>query len=127
GQFDEELEELRQKIEAKAREEAEKYGLGCEFSYRDSVPALMNHGESAEKVRRAAKKLGRGLVEVGAPARGSEDFAWFTRRTRGAMFWVGAGEDRSPIHTAEFDFNDEIIPAVVDLYRALADEPLSKS
>ena len=38
------------------------------------------------------------------------------------MFWVGAGEGWSPIHTPEFDFNNEIIPTVVDLYRALADE-----
>jgi metal-dependent amidase/aminoacylase/carboxypeptidase family protein len=42
------------------------------------------------------------------------------------MFWVGAGEDWPPIHTAEFDFNDRIIPVVVDLYRALADEALAK-
>jgi amidohydrolase len=125
GQFDEELEGLRQKIEDKAGEEAEKYGLGCEFSFRDSVPALSNHRGSAEKILRAAKKLGLDTVEAEAPARGSEDFAWFTRRTRGAMFWVGAGEDRAPIHTAGFDFNDEIIPTVVDLYRALADEALS--
>jgi amidohydrolase len=127
SQFDEELEELRQRIEGKAREEAGKYGLECNFSFRDSVPALLNHCESAGKVRRAAKSLGFSLLEVGAPARGSEDFAWFTRRTRGAMFWVGAGEGRAPIHTAEFDFNDEIIPAVVDMYRALADEPPSES
>jgi amidohydrolase len=124
GQFDEELEELRRKIEDTTREEAGRYGLGYEFSFRDSVPALLNHSGSAEKVRRAAKALGLTLVEAGAPARGSEDFAWFTRRTRGAMFWVGAGEGRAPIHTAEFDFNDEIIPAAADLYRALADEPL---
>jgi amidohydrolase len=124
SQFDEELEELRRKIEGKARKEAADYGLECEFFFRDSVPALLNHSESAGKVRRAAGHLGFTLLEAGAPSRGSEDFAWFTRRTRGAMFWVGAGEGRSPIHTAEFDFNDEIIPAVVDLYRALAEEPL---
>jgi metal-dependent amidase/aminoacylase/carboxypeptidase family protein len=124
SQFDHELEELKQKIEGKAREEAERYGLEYEFSFRDSVPALHNHRESAAKVHQAAQRLGFTTVDVGAPSRGSEDFAWYTKRTRGAMFWVGAGEDRSPIHTAQFDFNDEIIPTVVDLYRALLDEPL---
>jgi amidohydrolase len=119
--FDEELDILRQKIEARAREEADKYGLECAFSFRDSAPALLNHGESAARVRRAAEKLGLSLVKVEAPSRGSEDFAWFTRRTKGAMFWVGAGEG-PPLHTAEFDFNDRIIPTVADLYRALADE-----
>jgi amidohydrolase len=123
GQFDSELEELKRKIERKTAEEAERHGLTCGFEFRDSVPALHNHRESAAKVRRAARRLGFTTLEPGAPARGSEDFAWYTRRTRGAMFWVGAGEGRAPIHTAQFDFNDEIIPTVVDLYRALADEP----
>jgi amidohydrolase len=127
AQFDDELEELRQKIEAKAGEEAAKYGLDCDFSFRNSVPALMNHSESAEKVRRAAGKLGLKVLETKIPSRGAEDFAWFTRRTRGAMFWVGAGEDRAPIHTVGFDFNDAIIPTVADLFRALLDEPLSNS
>jgi amidohydrolase len=127
AEFDSELEELRQKIEGKTREEAERRSLECEFSFCDSVPALHNHSESAAKVQRAARRLGFTMVEVGTPARGSEDFAWYTKRTRGAMFWVGAGEDRSPIHTPAFDFNDEIIPTVVDLYRALAEEPCSKT
>jgi amidohydrolase len=127
AEFDGELEELRHNIEEKTREAAERHGLEYEFSFRDSVPTLHNHSESAAKVRQAARRLGFTTVEVGAPARGSEDFAWYTKRTRGAMFWVGAGEERSPIHTAGFDFNDEIIPTVVDLYRALAEEPCSTS
>ncbi|MDR0719884.1 MAG: amidohydrolase [Treponema sp.] len=123
SQFDIELEELRKRIEEKTREKAEHYGLKYGFDFRDSVPALHNHRESAAKVRGAARRLGLSTLEVDGPARGSEDFAWYTKRTRGAMFWVGAGEERSPIHSPEFDFNDEIIPTVVDLYRALADEP----
>jgi amidohydrolase len=122
GQFDEELEELREKIEGKTRERAKFYGLEYGFEFRDRVPALRNHRESAARVRRAAQRLGLTTLNLDSPARGSEDFAWYTKRTRGAMFWVGAGTDRSPIHTAQFDFNDEIIPTVVDLYRALVDE-----
>ncbi|MDR1176891.1 MAG: amidohydrolase [Treponema sp.] len=122
GQFDDELEKLRQKIEAGAREEAGRYGLEYGVSFRDSVPATVNHRESADKVRRAAKRLGLTVLEADAPTRGSEDFAWFLRHTRGAMFAVGAGEDRAPIHTAQFDFNDEIIPTVVDLFTALLNE-----
>jgi amidohydrolase len=122
GQFDGELEALRQKIEDKTREQAARYGLEYDFSFRDSVPAAVNHAESAGKVRRAAKGLGLTLLEGDALSRGSEDFGWFTKRTRGAMFWVGAGEGRAPIHTVQFDFNDGIIPTVVDLYMALTDE-----
>ncbi|MDR2782817.1 MAG: amidohydrolase [Treponema sp.] len=122
SQFDEDLDELRQRIERKTREEADKYKLNYSFSFRDNVPSTFNHKESADKMRRAAKKLGLGVLEADAPIRGSEDFAWFTKRIQGAMCGVGLGVDRAPIHTPQFDFNDEIIPAVVDLFRALLDE-----
>ena len=122
SQFDDELAALRQKIEDRAGEQAARYGLEYDFSFRDDVPATVNHKESTDKVRRAAKRLGLTLLEGDAPTRGSEDFGWFLRQTRGAMFGVGAGEDRSPIHTAQFDFNDEIIPTVVDVFTALLDE-----
>jgi amidohydrolase len=122
GQFDDEMEKLRQRIEGKAREQAAFYGLECGFSFRDGVPATVNHRESAGKVRRAAKRQGFPLLEADTPLRGSEDFAWFLRRTRGALFGVGTGEGRSPLHSAQFDFNDDIIPTVVDLFTALLDE-----
>jgi amidohydrolase len=122
SQFDEELDDLRQRIEDKTREEAGKYGLKYTFSFRDNVPATFNHKESADKMRRTAKKLGLDVLEAPLPIRGSEDFAWFTKRTKGAMCGVGLGVDRAPIHTAQFDFNDEIIPAVVDFFRALLSE-----
>ncbi|MDR1220286.1 MAG: amidohydrolase [Treponema sp.] len=122
SQFDEDLDELRRRIEDKTREESDTYGLTYSFSFRDNVPATFNHKESADKMRRAAKKLGLDVLEVDMPIRGSEDFAWFTKRTKGAMCGVGLGTDRAPIHTAQFDFNDEIIPAVADFFRALLDE-----
>jgi metal-dependent amidase/aminoacylase/carboxypeptidase family protein len=122
SQFDHELEELRQRIQDKTRELAAQYGLGYDFSFRDSVPATVNHKESADKIRRAAKRLGLKVLEADNPTRGSEDFAWFLKRTQGALCGVGIGEDRAPIHTGGFDFNDAVIPGVVDLFRALLDE-----
>lgn len=122
GELDSELDELRRRIEGKAVELAEKYGLSHDFSLKDNVPANVNHKESMDKARRAAKRLGLALLEAAEPSRGSEDFGWFTRRTKGGMFWLGAGEDRAPIHTSEFDFNDGIIPAVSDMYMALLSE-----
>ncbi|MDR1399118.1 MAG: amidohydrolase [Treponema sp.] len=122
SQFDEDLDELRQRIQDKTMKEAQIYGIKYSFSFRDNVPATFNHKESADKMRRAAKKLGLAILEADAPIRGSEDFAWFTKRTKGAMCGVGLGVHRAPIHTAQFDFNDGIIPAVVDFFRVLLDE-----
>lgn len=121
ARFDDELDALRQSIEKKAREEAERWGLGLEVSLEDSVPAAVNHPDSAAKVRSAARSLGLSVLEGDSLSRGSEDFGWFTKKTPGALFWLGAGEGRAPIHTPEYDFNDDIIPTAVDLFGALID------
>ena len=122
SQFDDDLDALRQNIKRKVKGLAARYGLEYVASFRDSVPAVVNHRESTDKVRRAAKRLGLALWEADTPTRGSEDFAWFLKRTQGGMYAVGAGVDRAPIHTAAFDFNDAVIPTAVDLFRALIDE-----
>jgi amidohydrolase len=120
GEHDVEMDALKQKLEAKTKELAERDGLEYDISYCDSFFATVSHKESNDKVRRAAKELGLVVQEGDQPSRGSEDFGCFTRRTRGSFFWVGCGEDRSGIHTAEYDFNDAIIPTVTDLYMAVA-------
>ncbi|MDR2052930.1 MAG: amidohydrolase [Treponema sp.] len=122
GEYDEEMDALKRKLEDKAKEQAEKYGLEYDISYRDSFFATVSHKASTGKVRRAAQKLGLLLLEGDRPARGSEDFGAFTRHIPGAFFSVGCGEARPAIHTAEYDFNDAIIPTVVDMYMTIAKE-----
>jgi amidohydrolase len=120
GEYDEEMDALKRKLEDKVKEQAEKYGLEYDISYRDSFFATVSHKASTGKVRGAAKELGLLLLEGDRPSRGSEDFGAFTRRTQGAFFSVGCGEARSGIHTGEYDFNDAIIPTVVDIYTIIA-------
>jgi amidohydrolase len=120
GEYDEELEALKRRLEEKTKEQAERYGLDYDVSYCDSFFATVSHKESNDKIREAAKELRLTVLEGDKPARGSEDFGCFTRHTHGAFFWVGSGENRPNIHTAEYDFNDAIIPTVVDLFLAIA-------
>jgi amidohydrolase len=121
GEHDEELDILKKNLEERIKEQAGQYGLEYDISYCDSFFAAVSHKESNDKVRKAAKNLGLVVLEGDKPSRGSEDFGAFTRRTKGALFWVGCGETRSGIHTAEYDFNDAIIPTVVDIYMAIAE------
>jgi amidohydrolase len=120
GEYDDEMDALKRKLEDKAKEQAEKYGLEYDIRYYDSFSATISHKASTDKVRKAAKELGLLLLEGDKPSRGSEDFGAFTRCTGGAFFSVGCGETHPGIHTVEYDFNDAIIPTVVDLYMAIA-------
>jgi metal-dependent amidase/aminoacylase/carboxypeptidase family protein len=119
GEYDDELEMVKHKLEEKTKEQAKRYGLEYSMSFCDTFSATVSHKESTDKVRRAAKELGLTLLEEDRPSRGSEDFGCFTRRTGGAFFFVGCGENHPAIHTAEYDFDDGIIPTVADLYTAL--------
>jgi amidohydrolase len=119
AEYDGELEKLRQKLEGKTRELAEKDGLEYGISFRDTFSSTVNHKESADKLRRAAKGLGLTVLEGDRPTRGSEDFGRFTQRSPGAFFSMGCGENHAPLHTAAYDFDDRIIATVVDLYTAL--------
>jgi metal-dependent amidase/aminoacylase/carboxypeptidase family protein len=118
-EHDEELDVLKQKLIDKTKALAERDGLEYDFSYCDSFFATVSHKESNDKVRKAAEGLGLAVLD-GQLSRGSEDFGCYTKRTRGSFFWVGAGENRPGIHTAEYDFNDALIPSVVDLFMAIA-------
>ena len=50
------------------------------------------------------------VIEFSTPQIAAEDFSEYLYRVPGCFFLVGAGENSSPVHTAEFDFPDDIIP-----------------
>jgi metal-dependent amidase/aminoacylase/carboxypeptidase family protein len=116
AESDEELAALTDDIKNCANAAAKKYGLSVEFSYRDHFPANVNDAGAFAKIKKAAANLKLQMIEMPEPIRGSEDFGWFSTVTPAAMFALGAGEDRPGIHTPDFDFNDAILPTVVDMY-----------
>ena len=119
AQYQEELDALQDALLALARAQAERYGLTLERGEEDVFPETANHPAAVDKVRRAAEGLGLPVVEMAEPMRGSEDFGWYLRQAQGAMFLLGDGEDCPPLHSADFDFPDALLPVARDLFRAL--------
>lgn len=118
GEFEEEMNALRETLETLAREKAEQYGLGCSFAYEDPFPETRNHPRAAAKVRRAAERLGIPVEEMKERFRASEDFGHYTKQVPGAMFYLGDG-DHAPLHTADFDFPDQLIETAVEMFMQL--------
>jgi len=121
AQYDRELEELRSRLEAMAREKAAAYGLSCEISYADVFPETAGTPEKVEKVRRVCAKLGIPCRELSEPFRSSEDFGWYTKAVPGAFFELGSGET-GDLHTVTMDFPDDAIPTAVAVYLGLIAE-----
>lgn len=84
----------------------------CQWSYEPGHPALHNHPEIAECVRRSGERV-LGAHEVKSlrrPLMTGEDFTYFTQRVPACFFQVGvgnrqAGHDR-PWHHPEFDLDE---------------------
>lgn len=119
--YEEELDRLQANIESLAREEADKYGLDVAFEYVDIFPETFNHAESADKIRKAAENKGYEVVEMKEAIRSSEDFGYYTKETKGAIFLIGNGEDFPALHTNEYDFRDDLIEVATDIFHGILD------
>ena len=72
--------------------------------------------ECVKTVRDSAESLGLKVVDMAEALRASEDFGIYTKMIPGAIFYIGNGETYPSIHTADYDFNDNILGVAVDMF-----------
>ena len=72
------------------------------FSYNDCFPETVNHKESSDKIHKVCQTKGIQLVEMKDAFRASEDFGYYLKETKGAICYIGNGEDHPHIHTSEY-------------------------
>ena len=118
--YEDELDQLQDKLTKLADELARRDGLRVSYDYADEFPETFNHTASADKVRRAARQLGFELVEFDQPGKASEDFGHYTKQVPGAIFRIGNGPDHPQVHTFSYDFPDDIIATAVAMFKALS-------
>lgn len=116
AEFESYLKEIRKMAEGMAR----KGGFTLEMEEIERFPDTENHAKEVEKVRGAAQKLGLQTMELPEPMRWSEDFGYYLRECKGAFFGMGDGEEYPQLHTAEYEFPDEILTIAVELLFAIA-------
>jgi len=114
------MDELKQRILSKVKSTAKCHLLEFETQAHDVFMASVNDEDCSQTVAQAAKKVGHDLVWLEQPLRWSEDFGAISSMTKGAMFILGAGEDRPQIHHAEYDFPDALIGPGIDIFYEIA-------
>ena len=111
-------------LETALRERAEmlgkRDGLRVHVRTEDPFSATVNDDRCLEKVKAAAAALGIPSMKMNTLWRASEDFGYYQKRCPGAIFYIGNGESYPPLHTAEYDFDDRILPHAVDLFYEIA-------
>ncbi|MEN5276334.1 M20 aminoacylase family protein [Brucella sp. TWI432] len=103
-------EELRRRIEAVARSQAESFGAVADVNYQWGFPALINAKAETEFARQLAlSTFSNGtVIEAFRPRTASEDFAFMLEQKPGTYFFVGNGDSAS-LHSPNYNFNDEIL------------------
>lgn len=102
----------------------------CEFNYQEAYPSLVNSLEQTNFAAKIASELvGKKNVDCNMePINGSEDFAFFLQKKKGAYILLGnSGEDHGMcmVHNPKYDFNDEVLELGASYWIKLAENYLS--
>ncbi|MDY6914758.1 MAG: amidohydrolase [Candidatus Cloacimonadota bacterium] len=92
------------------------YELKSVIDWVESFPATQNNEECVDLLEKIAHKLDREFIYHAKPFPWSEDFAFFTKKYKGAFFGIGVGENHPQLHNEYYDFADDIIEGSVEIY-----------
>jgi hippurate hydrolase len=96
------------------------FGGQAEVSYYRGYPVMVNHEEPTEFAAAVAAKVSGTCVE--APlVMGGEDFAFMLEERPGAYILIGNG-DTAMVHSPDYNFNDEAIPAGCSWWAGIVEE-----
>lgn len=95
---------------------ANENSMSVEIIGSDYFPETLSDSRCVKKIINAAEVLGLDVIEMPQAIRASEDFGFYTKQIHGAIFYIGNGENYPAIHTAEYDFNDEILETAVNMF-----------
>ncbi|AOM82464.1 amidohydrolase [Salisediminibacterium beveridgei] len=103
---------IRKEMERITRHIAAAYGAEATFEFIPGYPAVINHPEHAEIVRRIADSTPSvAKVTHVAPQMGGEDFGYYLQEKPGAFFFTGAKNPEWPVaypqHHPKFDIDEK--------------------
>jgi amidohydrolase len=120
------MSELEDKIKNAVGEVLKKYQLSYDIDWFEFFPASENNVFCTELVEKVAAQNGIELNKKPTPLRFGEDFGWYSRNYKSAIFGLGAGEQHPSLHHANYDFPDEIIDTGISMFKGMLEEILGK-
>jgi amidohydrolase len=94
------------------------------YSWAEYFPLTTNHPEAVDIVETVASARGIEAVRGDEPYPWSEDFGWFTRRFKGAIFGLGSGTEHTALHSPDYDFPDALIPIGLEIFEGIMERLL---
>lgn len=112
AETDGELKRFTEEIILLAESAAIRCGLQIRSDTRDTFPALANNDALNDMIRLAAANCQLQVTEPDRPFLWSEDFAYYAEMAPIAYFGIGTGEKYPPLHSREYEFNDELLETI---------------
>ena len=110
---------LKNQIETTIKDICYKHQLAHEVEWLEYFPASTNETESNSYITTAAKENYYKIIERPYPFKFGEDFGWFSKEYKTAMFGLGAGIDTPALHNADYDFPDELIETGINMFKSI--------
>ncbi len=124
---DENVDRLKAKLHTILQQITKKYALQCDSRWFDYFPATFNNKNCNTIIQRAAELNDLPLRIQPHAFRFGEDFGWFSRKYRAAMFGIGAGENCPALHKEDYDFPDELIPTGIKIFGGIISQILKET
>lgn len=121
------LDALKEKITSLVKSVSSEHGLLYGIKWFDHFPATVNNPECNEMIKDAAAKNGYDLIIKSHPFKFGEDFGWFSKHTKAAMFGIGAGINSPALHHSDYDFPDEILETGINMFSSIIKKILGPS
>jgi len=108
---------LKKNAMAIVHQHAGNHQLKADTNWVEEFPVTHNNTDANKLILKAAQNRGLQVKHIPQPFRWSEDFGWFLQQYPGALFGLGAGENAAPLHHPKYDFNDDILPVGIDIFK----------
>lgn len=104
------------------------HGVTADVKYHYGYPSVVNSPDETDMAIKAARDIvGKDNVDDNyPPVMGAEDFAFFLQHSKGAYIALGQSSEsnKAPLHSPNYDFNDDITPIGASYWIKLAQNSL---
>ncbi len=99
-------------------------GADCNISYTRQYPTLVNDAKASDVARKAGEAVFNNVNTSPPQTMIVEDFAFMLEDRPGSYAWVGNGpdDDGRILHSAWFDFNDEVLSYGASYFASIVEQ-----
>ncbi len=119
GEHESDILKLQENLHNKAKYLSNKEKLSLNASYCDEFTETINDNDCLNVIIEKLNHKNIPIIEPKEPFRWSEDFGHYLKLCKGAMIGIGDGEEYGQLHTAEYEFPDDILEKAVDIFYAI--------